>query len=204
MPGAGDSLPDAFLAFQYDQLDGFNQPLQGESVDDFFRSWFALQNYSFSLVGYVPPSGSGGGASSGGGGGKKPFPPVSVSFATQIGSPWLMKLCTQFGSGVPLTVEKLKIESACICIRRAGAGGPLSTGNQAAGVILMYSLGGVTIASYKTDITCMDTIELNYEKMTVQYWRCDPRTGIILYGPTDEAKVPWQFFDWEVGASEGS
>jgi len=118
--------------------------------------------------------------------------------ATQIGSPWLMKLCTQFGSGQPDLVAKLKIEAAEVFIRKAGASWGGGSGQE---WFLYYCLGGVTIANYKTSIECQDTFALNYESMTVQYWRCDPDTGQIMLSPEPPlAPVSYQSRTWQIGA----
>jgi type VI protein secretion system component Hcp len=117
---------------------------------------------------------------------------------TQLGSPWLMRLCTLCASGNRQALDKYKIPWAFIYIRRAGAGRKVHPGSGQY-FFLRYTMSGVTIASYKTSLECQDTFELNYESMTVDYWRCDPKDGTVMLSPTDEIEDYKQSVTWKVG-----
>jgi type VI protein secretion system component Hcp len=211
-----DSLPDAFLEFDFDQTDDQGFPLEGESSDAEFPTMFQLHSFSLEIHGHKPdktassgsagkkvdPGGAakngGGGAAGGGGDDSGAFPPVSVTMTTQLGSPWLMRLCTLCASGNREALEKYKIPWAFIYVRRAGAGIKLRQGS-GQDFFLRYTLSGVTIASYKTSLECQDTFEMNYETMTVDYWRCDPSDGTIMMGPTADVQDFKQSVTWKVG-----
>src|SRR6266446_2804154 len=196
-----ESQVDAFLSFDCEDQD-IKKALQGESIDAQALNWFHVTNFSVSLGGASlggaqarnTPAAPGGkqddtGARSHGASqyyrvGTQPrnsedhaFPPFDVEMPMQVGSPVLMKLCTEYARAqTEEDKKKLEIKGVELWVRRAGMAQYAAAGSEQ-DYFLRICLGKVTIASYRTTIDCQDSISMNYESMTVEYWRADPDTG---------------------------
>ena len=193
-----DAPVDAFLRINVDDQ-RLQKALQGESVDLQAPGWFHVTNFSFSLAGDSPDDASTSGSSRDKTGNspdkskqsndttaKHSKDKFEVEMPMQVGSPALMKLCTEFARAKTHEKEKLEIKSVEIWVRRAGMA---KTAYQASGSstgsgqdwFLQITLCKVTICSYRTTIECQDSFSLSYETMQVDYYRSDPNTGQIEF-----------------------